>query len=220
MRNNQTFSLFVGTVLILTLSAGVPAEDGGKDTGETGTVSGQVVFPGSAVEGGVVPADAVIYLVGDGLASGAAPLRGSAVKPVLNQQDITFVPHVLVVAAGGEVEIRNSDAILHNVHTRSRANRPFNRSQLAGMQLSKVFSEPEVVTVSCDVHSQMSAFIVVTPNGFFTQAGEDGTYTIPDVPAGEYQLVAWHEKYGTVSTDIEVTPGQTTQAELQFAATQ
>lgn len=212
---HQRLSRMVGTVLTVGLMGAVPSTDRTALV-ETGQVTGRIAFPDGASGAGLVPTNAVIYLVGGDLASVAPPSGTAGMKSRLNQQNITFIPHVLAVPVGTAVEISNSDAILHNVHTRSRENRPFNRSQLANMKLSVTFTEPEVVTVSCDVHSQMSAFIVVVPNGFFAQADQNGGYEIADVPAGTYQLVGWHEKFGTVTTDITITAGQATQAELKF----
>lgn len=212
---HQRFSRMVGAVLTVGLIGAVPSTDRTALV-ETGQVTGRIVFPDGASGAGVVPTNAVIYLVGDSLASLASPSGTAGMKSLLDQQDITFSPHVLPVPVGTAVEISNSDAILHNVHTRSRENRPFNRSQLANMKFSVTFKQPEIVTVSCDVHSQMSAFIVVVPNAFFTQADQNGAYEIADVPAGTYQLIGWHEKFGTVATDITITAGQATQAELKF----
>jgi plastocyanin len=218
-RNHNVF-VSVGMALTLALSIGASPGDSASDMADTGTVSGQVVFPDGAVDVGLVPTDAVIYLVGDGLESGSAFAAPDGATLVLDQRDIKFVPHVVVAPVGTGVEIRNSDALVHNVHTRSRENRPFNRSQLANMKFSVDFDRSEVITVSCDIHSQMSAFIVVTPNGFFARAQADGTYAIADVPEGTYQIVGWHEKYGSVSSELAVVPGRTTQVELDFASAQ
>ena len=212
---HQRLSRMVGAALTVGLMGAVPSTDRTALV-ETGQVTGRIVFPDGASGAGVAPTDAVIYLVGDDLASVAPPSGTAGMKSQLDQQNITFIPHVLPVAVGTAVAISNNDAILHNVHTRSRENRPFNRAQLASMKFSVTFTEPEVVTVSCDVHSQMSAFIVVVPNAFFTQADQNGAYEIADVPVGTYQLIGWHEKFGTVTTDITITAGQATQAELKF----
>ena len=71
----------------------------------------------------------------------------------------------------------------------------------------------------CDIHSQMIAHILVLENGFFTRANDDGTYSITDVPPGQYELTAWHEWFGEVKTTVEVGDGQTVEAEVIFSST-
>jgi plastocyanin len=185
----------------------------GQSEGHSGTVSGRVTFDGGSAPAELVTSDAVVYLVGDGLEG-----RPDATQSVLDQSDITFAPHVVTVIAGGKVEIRNSDAIMHNVHSHSRENRPFNKSQLAGMSTTVTLRAPEIVSVTCDVHSQMSAYIAVLPNGFFARPDGTGSYTIDNVPVGTYELVAWHEEYGSVSAPVTVSEGGAVTSDINFTS--
>ncbi len=213
----QRYSFLISAVMMVGLLGAVPSfavHGGGSDTG---TVEGRIVF--QVTDAGAIPSDAVIYLVGDGLKQNESSARYNGGPALLDQRDLEFTPHVLPITLGTEVKIRNSDAIMHNVHTVSRANRPFNRAQLANMALSVAFDAPEVITVTCDIHSQMSAYILVLPNPYFAQATKDGNFTIEGVPTGKYELVAWHEKYGTVTSDVEVVAGQATRAVVKFAST-
>ena len=220
-------SLLFSAALILPLLSLGGARGPGENAlaqGEsaTGNLAGQITFDGGPAPAGVVTGDAVVYLVGDGLAKLAGDeLAGAAhdgPRPVLNQSDIAFVPHVVTVVAGREVEIKNSDAIMHNVNAGSRENRPFNKSQLAGMSASVTFHAPEIVPIRCDVHSQMSAYIAVVPNRFFARPDASGAYRIENVPAGTYQLVGWHEKYGTVTSEITVGDSQTVTSAVNFTS--
>lgn len=190
-----------------------PAEPQNNDM--TGTLQGRIVLASSAT--GVGATDAIVYLQGDGLAAKAPAAKDGAALPVLDQRDITFAPHVLPVTAGNKVEIRNSDNIMHNIHTRSEKNPSFNRAQMRHRSFEVVFQSPEIVRVNCDVHSQMSGFIAVVPNSFFAKAEKNGTYTIAGVPPGQYELVGWHEKYGTVTTKVQVAAGKTTHADVSFS---
>ena len=123
----------------------------------------------------------------------------------------------LSVVVATPVEFRNSDAILHNVHTNSKKNEPFSRLQApAAAKIVHVFESPEVIHIGCDIHSQMSAYIVVVPNRFFTKASKNGAFTLKGVPPGTYKLVAWCEKYRTVSKTVEVKAGVTTQTDMDF----
>lgn len=183
-----------------------------------GDLHGHVLFDGGTAPKGVTVADTVIYLTGNGLASRPVPAQ-QKFTPILDQRDIAFVPHVLPVMAGTKVEIRNSDAILHNVHTSCQKNPPFNRAQLGNKTFETVFQAPEIIRVVCDIHSQMSAYIVVIPTPYFTKAAKDGRFTLTDIPPGKYQLVAWHEKYGPVSREIEIDAGKVIQADMNLTRT-
>lgn len=212
MRNRLHYGLLLAVVGAV--FAGAPAaEPQNKDA--MGTLQGRVAFEAAAP--GVTAADAVVYLQGDGLAASAVPAKDGAALPVLDQRDITYVPHVLPVMAGSKVEVRNSDNIMHNIHTRSDKNPSFNRAQMRHRSFEVVFQHPETIHVSCDIHSQMSASVVVLPTPFFAKAEKNGAYTIAGVPPGQYELVAWHEKHGTVTTRVQVAAGKVTQANVAFS---
>jgi len=211
-KQRPTHALLASTTFLFGLTAFVTAPIQSSD--ETGSLSGSVTFDGAAAPAGVIVSDAVVYLMGDGLPSGPAAIE----VPVLNQSDLMFSPHVLTVVAGGQVEVRNNDAVMHNVNTVTLENRALNKAQLAGMTFKTKFKRPEIVQVKCDVHSQMSAYIAVVPNRFFAQPSAEGSFTIADVPAGHYQLVGWHEKYGEVSYDVDVAEGQTVTASVNFTS--
>jgi hypothetical protein len=151
----------------------------------------------------------------DGIRSGR-PFPSGA-RPTLDQRGCWFIPHVQVVPAGAEIDIINSDGILHNIHTFPKNNPPINMAQPKFKKiLSHAFPRPDVVKVSCDVHSWMNAWIVVAPHPYFVVTGEDGKFTLSDVPGGAYTLRAWHESLGTREQTIAVEPGGTTGAAFRF----
>lgn len=157
--------------------------------------------------------DAVVWLVG------AAPAPASPnARAVFDQKDLAFTPHVLPVREGTTVEFRNSDAVLHNIHTRSRLNPFFNRAQLGGGKFDVAFPKPEVIAVNCDVHSQMNAWIVVLPSPYFAKPGRNGTFSIRNVPPGRYRLFAWHERYATVEIgSVDVSGERATLPDVRFS---
>lgn len=225
MLNVRALLLLIVAAIVLAAQDADPAGDvaAADSTPKlVGALRGKLLLPGDSESStGVILSDAVVFLRGDALdeleddeeePASDAEYTG----PLLDQRDITFVPHVIPVVVGKTLRILNSDDILHNVHTSGKKNREFNRATLAHQTIDKKFKRPEVVHVGCDIHSQMSAYIVVVPNKFFAQAGADGTYEIPDVPAGEYTLVAWHEEFGELTTSVSVKAGGTSGVDIEL----
>ncbi len=140
---------------------------------------------------------------------------GKAVKAVVDQHGCKFVPHVLVMAPG-EIEIKNSDDILHNLHTYSTANPAINKAQPKFKKtMTEKFEKPEVVKLTCDVHSWMLGWVAVTP-GPAAVTDKDGVAKIADVPAGKYKVEVWHEMLGKQEKEVEVKAGQTTKVSFEM----
>lgn len=132
-------------------------------------------------------------------------------KPaMMDQKGCVFLPHVLVVRSGQEVEIHNSDEVLHNVRGESVINPPFNRNLPKGAEPIKMkFANAEIgVKVKCDVHFWMGGYIHVVPHPYFAVTGEDGAFTIDKVPPGTYKVETWHEKLGKQVQDVTVKDGE------------
>ncbi len=197
--------ILLGAVLCTAVAAAEPA---------AGTLRGHVNFGGGSAPQGVVVTDTVVYLTGEGLAHCAQ----ASIPAVLNQRDIAFVPHVLPVVAGTKVELRNSDTILHTVHTASQKNPVFDRPELGNQTAEVTFDHPEVIPITCDVHSQMSAYIVVVPTPCFTKTASNGSFTLTDIPPGKYRLVAWHEKYSAAETEVEIAAGQAAAVDVNLTS--
>jgi plastocyanin len=146
-------------------------------------------------------------------AKGAKPSK----KAVLDQKGCEFHPEVLVMAPG-EVDILNSDGVLHNIHTFSTANPPFNKAQ---PKFKKVMTEkldkPEAIKVQCDAHSWMHGWILVTENPAAT-TDEKGSFKIENVPPGKHKVEVWHPVLGKQSKDVEVKAGQEAKVAFELAA--
>jgi plastocyanin len=111
----------------------------------------------------------------------------------LNQRNEQFVPHVLAVVAGTWVDFPNADATYHNVFSLSKGNE-FNLGRYAsGRSKAFRFDRPGIVRVFCDIHSHMSAFVLVFAHRYFAVTDDEGRYRIDGVPPGSYTLVAWNE---------------------------
>lgn len=138
---------------------------------------------------------------------------------VVDQHGCIFKPHVMGVMVGQPVEFLNSDPLLHNVRAMSKQGQSFNVAQpTQGMKHTETFKTAEMgILLRCDVHPWMSAYLHVMPHPFFAVTGEDGKFTLSNVPPGTYTLVAWHEKLKTQEQQVTVQAGQTTSVEFTFS---
>ncbi len=125
---------------------------------------------------------------------------------VLDQVDCLYTPSVVAVRTGQEIVIRNSDATLHNVRVSPESNEGFNIGQpLAGISSRRAFGNPETgIQVRCDIHAWMEATIHVFDHDFFAISDEDGGFSLPPLPVGEYQVDVWHPHLGALRTSIAV----------------
>jgi len=122
---------------------------------------------------------------------------------MMDQRDETFIPHVLAITAGTTVDFPNSDKTYHNVFSISKA-RSFDLGRYAAGRSKAVrFDRPGIVRVFCEIHSHMSAFILVFNHRYFAVTGPDGRYQIARVPPGRYTLDAWNE--GAVRESRQIT---------------
>jgi len=148
----------------------------------------------------------VIYLEPAPGRVGAPP--AFATRPMVRQEGLTFVPHVLPVLKGSTVEFPNEDPIFHNVFSLSKA-ASFDLGRYPrGSSKSVRFDEPGIVKVFCHIHSDMSAVIVVLDNPFFTAPDPDGRFNIDGIPPGDYRAVGWHERARPQVLKVRIEPGQ------------
>ena len=133
---------------------------------------------------------------------GSFPTPGKPV--VMGQKGLRFVPHVLVVLVGTTVEFPNSDPLSHNVFSISPTKR-FNLGLYAGGITRRLrFDNPGVVELLCQVHPEMSAYIVVVRTPYFAQTGPNGAYRIDGVPTGRHRVRFWHERYLAQERTVQV----------------
>lgn len=157
----------------------------------------------------------VFVHVKEGLPAGEWPTPSEAVT--LDQEGCEYHPHVLGVQAGQNIEIKNSDGILHNINTTPSANRGFNISQPTTMTSTRSFARPEImIPVRCDVHGWMESYVGVTEHPYFAVSGENGSFTIDDLPPGDYVLEAWHERYGTQTANVTIEPNGSATVEFTY----
>lgn len=136
----------------------------------------------------------------------------------LDQQGCVYHPHVFGIMVNQPIEIINSDPTLHNIHALPKNSPGFNIAQpRQGMKMTKTFSKPEVmIKVKCEVHPWMASYVGVLDHPKFAVTDEKGSYEITDLPPGEYELEAWHEKYGTQTMKVSVGAAETKAVDFTF----
>jgi len=138
---------------------------------------------------------------------------------VLDQHGCQYHPHAIMLQVGQPLQIKNSDATLHNIHALPVINSPFNEGQpVQGMVSTKKLDKAEITPfrIKCDVHGWMKAFMAVMPNPFYSVSADNGSFTISGLPPGSYTIVAWHEKYGQQEQPITVAPKESKTVAFTF----
>lgn len=223
------------------LLAAVPAVDAyeaGSVSGG-GTLQGRVTFAGTVPTRKIIPTkdtavcggprdepqvrvganqgvqDAVVYLrdVAKGKAWGAAEQR-----PVLDNKDCRFEPPIQVMRAG-EIDIHNSDPVLHNTHGFYGRRTAFNVALPdKGAKVTRELPRPGMVRVECDAHGWMLAHVFVADSPYYALTGQDGGFTIADVPPGTYTLVTAQSHLGDIEQQITVGAGETKTLDIVLKA--
>jgi plastocyanin len=158
-------------------------------------------------------ANAVVWL--EGAKGGALPKGPFS----LDQKSCLFTPYVQVVSKGAPVVVRNSDAVLHNVHaTTVAAAQIFNRAiPIKGQTFTETFSEPGVVRLKCDVHTWMTAWLFVADTPYAAVTDAEGRFSFPGVPPGTYRLKTWHELFGEKSQPVTVPASGAAKADVTLS---
>src|SRR5262249_14549406 len=134
--------------------------------------------------------------------------RAGGALPSIRPEKPTFVPHVLAITRGSEVEFPNRDPVFHNVFSLSRAE-SFDLGRYPRGSSKRVrFDSPGIVKVFCHIHSDMSAVVVVLDNPFFVSPDADGRYVLDGLPPGDYKVTGWHERAHPVTLRVRVDAGK------------
>jgi plastocyanin len=214
-------------VFLAIAAASVLARPGGASPRATGRIEGRVaisvvvpISPPSSAYGSrrIAPAPApqsevtnvIVYVKNAPKMTALPPMRAS-----IKQQNETFAPHVVAITAGSTVDFPNGDPFFHDVFSLSRSGSFDLGSYPQGKSKSERFTRPGLIKVYCHLHSHMTASIMVFDHPFFAVPAADGSFTIEDVPAGDYTVTAWHERIGDSSRQITVENGRA--AGLQFS---
>jgi plastocyanin len=220
--HHQTLKLFA---LALLLAGAPPAR--------AGDVKGSITFAGKAPElkplqvtrdqavcGKDVP-DETVEVASGKLANVVVVVKGAPTQPgttqvVIDQHHCQYRPHVQAAAVGSDLQILNSDPVLHNIHGYLGQVTAFNMAMpLKDQKVTKKLAKVGVVRVKCDVHAWMAAWVVVV-DGPAAVSGADGSFEIKGVPPGTYTVTAWHEKLGERTVQITVPASGVAPADFSF----
>jgi plastocyanin len=226
----------IGALLAIALVVGVAAvahRPGPAGAQGGGTIEAAVTYAGApAVEklkvnkdtekcGTEAVIEKVVVGANKGLANAVVSVPGAkgvpkAMKVTIDQHGCKFVPHVIAMTPG-EVELKNSDDILHNIHTYSTANPSINKAQPKFKKvMTEKFEKPEIIKLTCDVHSWMLGWVAVMPNPFFGVTDASGATKIENVPPGKHTIEVWHETLGKQTKEVEVKAGQTVKVAIEM----
>ncbi len=198
-------------LVVLAASLGPMQANAQTPVARTVEVSGRIVILEKDNKPSPDLGDAVLYLEGSGLTVAVA-------RPVTVEIAITdkaYAPHVLVVPVGSAVRFPNHDPFNHNVFSQSEPNQFDLGLYGRGEAKSQTFANPGLVRVYCNVHPRMVAYIQVMGNRYYAQPGADGSFTMANVPPGQYRLHVWHERVpAEVVTDITAGSGDALQITL------
>jgi plastocyanin len=168
-----------------------------------GPVSGQVSIqerPGEQTED---LGNTVVYLD----VPAAVKAKVQPVDESFALQSRNFSPHVRIVPAGSKIEFTNQDPFSHNVFSKA-AQGPFDTDVFGrNKKKSATFKEAGVYPLYCNVHPRMTGYVIAVNTPYYAQAGNDGRFTIGNVPAGTYTIHIWHERGGEQTASIAVAAG-------------
>ncbi len=124
----------------------------------------------------------------------------------LTQKACRFAPHITVMQAGQEIQIVNSDSTSHNVHPLPTSNREWNKAQPPGTPaISEKFARDEFIPVRCNIHPWMRGYIAVLKTSHYSVTGDDGAFSLGNLPPGKYTITAWHETLGKQTQEVTIT---------------
>jgi plastocyanin len=153
----------------------------------------------------------VIYLKG---VKFKGPLEVS--RQEIRQEHEAFVPRVVAVTRGSTIDFPNADPFFHNVFSLSSASTFDLGRYPMGRRKSATLTTAGLVKVYCHIHSHMSASILVLDHPYFAMPDLAGSFTIPNVPAGTYSIVGWHERIGERASTVSVKPGGSSSIEISL----
>ena len=164
-----------------------------------------VVGQGGALE------NVVVYISAGAPDESAAPSTPVTVM----QKGCRFSPHIVALQTNQALQMVNEDTTAHNIHPLATNNREWNKAEPPGSApLTDTFARPEFISVKCNIHPWMHAYFAVLKTSHYAVTGENGAFTLGNLPPGKYTITAWHETFGTQTQEVTITGNET--APLNF----
>lgn len=134
---------------------------------------------------------------------------------VMDQIELKFIPHVLPVLKGTIVDFPNNDTVRHNVFSIPNDTKEFNLGTYpVGVVKEVDFPKSGEVPLLCNVHAEMSAYVIALDNPYYTLTDEEGIYVIENVPTGKLTITTYNERYRSVKKEVEVRDGENVTVDL------
>lgn len=232
MTFHRSFIATAGTLLLATIAFAGPG----------GTISGKVTFDGTPAQRAAIdmshePSCAKMYptppvaetvVTGSSnslenvvvyISAGAPDEPAPSTPVVMSQKGCRYTPHVLAFQQNQELKVVNEDQTIHNIHPVAKQNREWNKSQPPGANpISEKYEKAEFIPVKCNVHPWMHGTFAVLKNSHYMVTGENGAFTLPNLPPGKYTISAWHESLGEQSQEITIKGNETQTVNFKFKA--
>ena len=207
-----------------------------------GTISGKVTYTGTPVKQKPIdmskepscakqhasPVNTETVVTGAGntlenvvvyISAGADDANAPSQAVTFTQKGCQYLPHVLAMHTGQELQVVNDDQTSHNIHPLAKVNREWNKSQPPGSPaIQDKFDQPEFISVKCNIHPWMHGWFVVLKTNHYSISKDDGGFSLPNLPPGKYTVTAWHEDYGTQTQDVTITGNETKAIDFSFKA--
>ena len=234
---SASIAFIIISFTLLICKGSVNAEYVGGDVSNGGSISGTIKLKGDAPGTKMLKVDkdqatcghddieseALILSADNGIKDAVVSItditkgkKFPADKIEVDQKNCIFVPHVTLAPKGQAVELLNSDDVMHNLHSYSMKNTAFNEGVTGGGKLPKNFEYAETIKITCDVHTWMSSWMIVQDHPYYVLSDENGTYTIDNIPAGDYNLQAWQESLGKTTQKVSVKAGENTVTDFEI----
>lgn len=134
----------------------------------------------------------------------------------ISQSEQTFIPNILPVVVGSKVHFLNEDEFFHNVQSYTRKSRFSIGRRAPGISYSVKIKKKGVIDLTCDIHAHMNARILSFDTPYFSRINRDGTYTLKDLPDGNYRVELYHPDCDKITQEVTITGSKIVELDFNF----